>query len=247
MKTKKVLIVDHNSMNRRLIENLIEQLCSFESIKSGIEAVDKTSKEAFDLILMDIQMPVMDGITAAKAIWRTSPYNCPIVAISAYSESHSNKCLLEMGFKDVITKPIRPKEFLQVVTDILSCTDEEKLNFHKAPEILDKSVILQLSKFNSTNNLRSLYIDFIEEFDQLMCLIENAFDTKNKQTIVENLHTIKGNSGTLGATAIFTLSSDAELLARAEDWNSLGTTLKTLINERFIFKKYLEEETIFRP
>lgn len=247
MKTKKVLIVDHNSMNRRLIEKLIEQFCSFESVKSGIEAVDKTSKEAFNLILMDIQMPVMDGITVAKAIWRTSPFNCPIVAVSAHSESHSNKCLLEMGFKDVITKPIRPKEFLEVVTGILSCNDEKKLSYQKAPEILDKSVFVQLSKFNSTSNLRSLYIEFIEEFDQLMYLIENAFNTKNKQTIVENLHTIKGNSGTLGATSIFTLSSDADLLARAEDWDSLGTALKTLINEGVIFKKYLEEETIFSP
>lgn len=247
MKTKKVLIVDNNSMNRRLIENLIEQLCSFESIRSGIEAVDKTSKEAFDLILMDIQMPVMDGITAAKAIWRTSPFTCPIVAVSSYSESHSNKCLMEMGFKDVITKPIRPKEFLKVVTDILSCNEEEKLSIQNTPEILDKSVFAQLAKFNSTRNLRSLYIEFLEEFDQLIHLIKHAFELKNKQTIVENLHTIKGNSGTLGATSIFTLSSDADAQARVEDWDSLETTLKALINERVIFKKYLEEETIFRP
>ena len=247
MKSKKVLIVDHNDMNRRLIENLIEQLCSFESVKNGIEAVERSSKEKFDLILMAIQIPVMDGITAAKVIWRTSPFICPIVAVSAYSEGYSNKCLLEMGFKNVITKPIRPKEILEVVSVVLSCTDEEKLIFQKAPKILDKEVFLQLSKFNTPKNLRSLYIEFIEEFDQLMCLINKDLGNKNKESIIENLHTIKGNSGTLGATAIFTTSSDADKLAREEDWDSLENSLKDLINERVLFENYLEEETIFSP
>ncbi|SFU17401.1 CheY chemotaxis protein or a CheY-like REC (receiver) domain [Algoriphagus locisalis] len=247
MKSKKVLIVDHNDMNRRLIENLIEQLCRFDSVKNGIEAVDRASKVKFDLILMAIQMPIMDGITAAKAIWRSSPFTCPVVAVSAYSEGYSNKCLVEMGFKNVISKPIRPKELLEMVSAILSCPDEEKLNFQNASKILDKEVFLQLSKFNPPKNLRSLYIEFLEEFDQLMCLIKKDLDTKNMQSIIENLHTIKGNSGTLGATAIFAISSDADKLARAEDWDKLETSLKDLINERILFENYLEEETIFSP
>ncbi|WP_425640087.1 response regulator [Algoriphagus yeomjeoni] len=245
MKTKKVLIVDANDMNRRLIENLIEQLCGFESVKTGFEAVDKTSQVAFDLILMDIQLPVMDGMTTAKAIWRKSPHNCPIIAVSNFSEENSRKCLLEMGFQDVISKPIRPKNFLEAVSDILSCTDDEKLSFHDSPEILDKTVFNQLSKFNPPNILRSLYIDFIEELDQLMPLIERALEEKDKQSLIENFHTIKGNSGTFGAKSIFTISSDADLQARAEEWNSLESTIKTLKNERVIFEKYLEEETIF--
>ncbi|RAI87926.1 response regulator [Algoriphagus yeomjeoni] len=245
MKTKKVLIVDANDMNRRLIENLIEQLCGFESVKTGFEAVEKTSQVAFDLILMDIQLPVMDGMTTAKAIWRKSPYRCPIIAVSNFSEENSRKCLLEMGFHDVISKPIRPKHFLEAVSDILSCTDDEKLSFHDSPEILDKTVFNQLSKFNPPTTLRSLYIDFIEELDQLMSLIEKALKEKDKQSLIENFHTIKGNSGTFGAKTIFTISSDADLQARAEEWDSLESTIKTLKNERVIFKKYLEEETIF--
>lgn len=234
-------------MNRRLIENLIEQLCSFESVKNGYEAVARATQTEFDLILMDIQMPVMDGMTTAKAIWRKSPFNCPIIAVSSYSEAYSKKCLLEMGFTALISKPIRPKDFLEAVSDILSCTEEEKLIFNKPPEILDEKVFQQLSKFNSAINLRSLYIEFIEEFDKLMHLIDKAFLEKDKQTLTKNLHTIKGNSGTLGANAIFTISSEADLLARAENWDALGTALKNLVNERVIFKKYLEEETIFNP
>ncbi|MFC5625001.1 response regulator [Algoriphagus winogradskyi] len=247
MKTKKVLIVDANDMNRRLIENLIEHLCGYESVKSGLEAVEKASQVAFDLILMDLQMPVMDGITTAQTIWRKSPYNCPIIAVSSYSEAHSKKCLLEMGFTALISKPIRPKDFLEAVSDILSCTEDEKISFSKPPEIIDEKVFQQLSKFNSVINLRSLYIEFIEEFDGLIHLIDKAFQEKDKQTLIKHLHTIKGNSGTLGVNAIFTFSSEADLLARAENWDALGTALKNLINERVIFKKYLEEETIFNP
>ena len=151
-----------------------------------------------------------------------------------------------MGFHNVISKPVRPKDFLEAVSDLLSCTEDEKLNFHKGPEILDKAVFNQLSKFNPTNTLRSLYIDFIEEFDQQIKLIEEAFGIKETQSLIENFHTIKGNSGTFGAKAIFILSSHADLQARAEDWESLEITIKNLKNERVIFKKYLEEETIFK-
>lgn len=247
MKSKKVLIVDNNDLNRRLIENLIGELYSFESVKNGVEAVERATNEKFDLILMDIQMPIMDGITAAKTIWRKSTYQCPIIATSTYSADSSKECFLELGFGDLITKPIRPKELLDTIASFLMSADEADQNTKEEPAILDKSVIQQLSRFNSLKNIRSLYIDFLEEFDQLMSQLDTAFEEKNQQTLIENLHTMRGNSGTLGANVIFTLSSDADRLARSQDWDSLGIALKKIKNERIIFEKYLKEETTFNP
>ncbi|MEB2776221.1 response regulator [Algoriphagus sp. D3-2-R+10] len=247
MKSKKVLIVDHIDLNRRLIENLIGQLYSYESVKNGVEAVKRATNEKFDLILMDIHMPIMDGITAAKTIWRKSSYQCPIIAISPISGDLSKKCFLELGFEDLITKPIRPKELLDTIASLLMPSDEEDQSSKAEPVILDKSVIHQLSRFNSLKNIRSLYIDFLEEFDQLMSQLDTAFEEKNQQFLIENLHTIRGNSGSLGANVIFTLSSDADRLARSQDWDSLGIALNKLKNERINFEKYLEEETTFTP
>lgn len=66
MKSKKVLIVDNNDMTRKLIESLIGQLCSFVSVKTSLDAVEQASTVKFNLILMDLQLPGLDGISTQK-------------------------------------------------------------------------------------------------------------------------------------------------------------------------------------
>ena len=85
MKSKKVLIVDDNDLNRKLFENLIGQLFSFESAKNGLDALALTETQNFDLILMDIQMPQLDGITAMRKI-RQGNNRCPIIAVTAFAD-----------------------------------------------------------------------------------------------------------------------------------------------------------------
>ncbi|TXE12348.1 response regulator [Algoriphagus aquimarinus] len=246
MKSKKVLIVENNDLTRALFENLIGQLFSFESVKNGVEAVDRASKEKFDLILMDIQMPDMDGIATAKILWKQSAYHSRIIALSTYSAESVKSCFLEMGFEDFIAKPIRPKEFLEVISAKLTSktggTQDLDGNL-----TLDKEVYQQLQKYNSIATIKSLYADLLQEFDQLMEQIDTAFKAKDQQTLIGNLHTIKGNSGTLGANAIFILSTDADRMARVQDWDSLEKALNKLKKERKILEKYIIEETTFNP
>ncbi|PZX50586.1 Hpt domain-containing response regulator [Algoriphagus chordae] len=246
MKSKKVLIVENNDLNRTLFENLIGQLYSFESVKNGVEAVEKASKDKFDLILMAIQMPNMDGITAAKIIWRQSIFQCPIIAVSTYSADATCKSYLEMGFDGFISKPILPKEFLEVISSTLNPREEPETT-EKESLILDQDVFQQLMKYNSLENIKSIYTDFLEEFDQLINKIDEAFTEKDQQILIEQLHTMKGNSGSLGVNEIYNLSSAADLLARSQEWNSLEIAVKKLKNERELFEKYLQEETTFNP
>lgn len=249
MKSKKVLIVDNNDLNRKLFESLIGQLCCFDSAKSGIEAVGKASKEKFDLILMNIELPNMDGVTASKTIWRQATHHCPIIAIGADSPANTKNNFVEMGFDDLITKPICPKDFLESISAKLNLNPDSELQGAEecAKEaILDKKVLQQLLKYNTVDSIKSIYIDFLEEFDQLLGNIETAFQNKNQQQLIDNLHTIKGNSGSLGANTIFTLSSDADAIALAMDWDSLEYAVKKLKNERIIFEGYLKEETTFK-
>ncbi|REG81912.1 response regulator [Algoriphagus antarcticus] len=248
MKSKKVLIVDNNDLNRKLFESLIGQFYSFEAVKNGVEAVQRASKEKFDLILMDIQMPEMDGITASKIIRRQAAHPCPIIAITAYSPESTRKCFLEMGFDDLITKPIRAKEFLAVISAKIhpnKHNDSQLADTNHEDAVLDKKVIHQLLKYTPIETIKSIYVDFLREYDQLICHIDTAFQERNIEVLIENLHTLKGNSGTLGANAIFNLSSDADGKARAQDWDSLEKAIKKLKNERIIFENYLAEETTF--
>ncbi|WP_192351134.1 response regulator [Algoriphagus sp. Y33] len=144
MKNNKVLIVDNNDLNRKLLENLIGQSYNFEAVKTSVKAVDKACKDKFDLILIDIEMPEMDGITVSKIIRRQSPFQCPIIAITSYSDESTKKCFLEMEFDDLITKPIRPRELMDVISSHIPSTKnvDHQVTTGEEGLVLDKKYII---------------------------------------------------------------------------------------------------------
>jgi two-component system, OmpR family, alkaline phosphatase synthesis response regulator PhoP len=250
MKSKRVLIVDDNDLNRKLFENLVGQYYSFESAINGLEAVDFARKSQFDLILMDIQMPQMDGISAMKKIRRENSHLGPIIAVTAFAEESDSYHFINQGFDDFILKPIRTREFLETLKKFLNgktdpCLEAETAEAHHL--ILDRSVIHQLMKYNSKEIIASILNDFLKECKE----IEEAFslNDNNKTTsdLTEKLHILKGNSGTLGAQRIFAASAQAEALAKSGDNQKLEEELEKLKNEIRIFGKYIHEESIFEP
>lgn len=250
MKSKKVLIVDDNDLNRRLFENLIGQFYSYESAENGIQALKKLENEKFDLILMDIQMPQMDGITALKRIKQGKLSDSPVVAITAFADEGDRDSFLKMGFDEFMTKPIRPKNFFDVINRTLENKSEtEKVRIDPAfnEVILDRKVVAQLMKFNSIDNIQKVYEDFLTECDEIWEAIENALKENQPEVITDQLHIIKGNSGTLGANIIFLISQKAESAARLMDQDKLLEYLPILKKEIESFQQFVKEETIFEP
>jgi two-component system alkaline phosphatase synthesis response regulator PhoP len=250
MKSKKVLIVDDNDLNRRLFENLIGEFYDFKSAENGIEALKKLEIEQFDLILMDIQMPQMDGITALKKIKQGKLSDSPVVAITAFADEGDRDSFLKMGFDEFMTKPIRPKKFFEVINRALENKSEtatigNDLPFHEV--ILDRKVVAQLMKFNSRDNIKKVYEDFLTECDEIWEAIENALTENHPEVIMDKLHIIKGNSGTLGANIIYLISQKAESAARLMDQDKLLEYLPILKKEIELFQQFIKEETIFEP
>lgn len=248
MKSKRVLIVDDNDLNRKLFENLIGQLFSFESAKNGLEAVTLAKNGSFDLILMDIQMPLMDGITAMKKIRQDGSAVCPILAVTAYAEESDRISFLEQGFDDFITKPIRPKEFLQMIQNYLK---GQMKNFSgtgtKSTEIsiLDRNILTQLLKYNSKAAIQKVLEDFLLECQDTESLIDAKTPNTDTSDLTKKIHTLKGNSGTLGAMAIFNSALKAEEFARTEKIDEFDLELKNLKNEIRQFRVFLNQEPIF--
>lgn len=249
MKSKKVLIVDDNDLNRKLFENLIGQIFSFESAKNGLEAVSLTESNDFDLILMDIQMPQMDGITAMKKI-RQGSSNCPILAVTAYADESDRASFLQQGFDDFITKPIRPKEFIKLIQDHLKGkeTGQNSINSTKVDyQILDQKIIAQLLKYNSKSVINSVFEDFLAECTETEALIERHTKAFFSLELLEKIHIIKGNSGTIGAMTIYGSALKAEDHWRKENLNQFEIEVKNLKNEIQHFREFLKQETIFDP
>jgi CheY-like chemotaxis protein len=245
MKTKKVLIVEDNELNRKLFENLIGQIFQFESVQNGVEALVKLENEKFDLILMDIQMPYMDGITAIRKIIQQKISDCPIIAISAYAEESERENFLQLGFQEFISKPIRPREFLEVVNRTIQNNFEKKEKSENDELILDKNIVDQLMKFNTNDSIKKVYNDFIIECDEIWNFIQISLKDNQLKAIAEKLHILKGNSGTLGANKIYFLSQIVEKAAKTEDLQTLLNYLPNLKKEIDSFQLIIKEETTF--
>jgi CheY-like chemotaxis protein len=122
MPKKKILVVEDNPMNLELIEFLLEdQECIIYEATNAQEALDQIKSDEFDLILMDIQLPGMDGLTAAKMI-REDPKNknVPIIALTAYAMKGDEERMKEAGCNGYIAKPIDTEEFVKEVARLLN-------------------------------------------------------------------------------------------------------------------------------
>lgn len=248
MKSKRVLIVDDNALNRKLFESLIGHLFSYESAKNGLEAVNLATKQKFDLILMDIQMPLMDGITAMKKIRQQCPTICPILAVTAYAEEADRGSFLAEGFDNFITKPIRTKDFLRLIQDYLIIKKNPGIQDeadNKEVVVLDRQILDQLLRYNSQQSLQTIFAEFLSECADTETQIDGYQSDGDPSELIRRIHTLKGNSGTLGAMRIFHCAKIAEERARNEKYPEFNQELKKLKNEILQFRDFLHRELIF--
>jgi two-component system cell cycle response regulator DivK len=113
----KILVVDDNATNRRVCRALLAgEGCSIAEATNGVEALAAVRTDAPDLILMDVQMPVMDGLDALRHLL-ADPATCaiPVVALTAYAMKGDREHLLQAGFADYLSKPVDIDRFLAVV------------------------------------------------------------------------------------------------------------------------------------
>ncbi len=124
-KQVKILVVDDMKENRLLIRAFLKK-CSYllEEAKNGKQALEMFRKDNFDLVLMDLQMPVMDGFTATSEMRRWEEENnrnsVPIVAVTAYAQEEKRVLSIKAGFSYFMVKPIKKKKLLQVIEGYLT-------------------------------------------------------------------------------------------------------------------------------
>lgn len=117
---EKILLVEDNKANQSLLKHILQKhKCSPTFADNGRIAIDLLQQESYDIILMDIQMPVMDGYTAVKIIRDTLKLKIPVIAMTAYvSETEIEKCL-KVGFNDYIPKPLEERELIEKLSKFI--------------------------------------------------------------------------------------------------------------------------------
>ena len=111
----KILVVEDNLLNQKLIAVHLKKFnCSFDLVENGQEAIEAITSNQYDMILMDIQMPIIDGIEATKII-RAQGCQTPIIAMTAHALEKEKQIYIDIGMNDYIPKPFRQEEFQRLV------------------------------------------------------------------------------------------------------------------------------------
>ncbi len=212
-----ILIVDDNSINQLVASEILKKSgCKVDVAENGLIAIEKVKNNRYDLVFMDIQMPQMDGVTATKEIRKIeSTYRTPIVAMTAYSMKEDKEKFLISGMDDYISKPIKAETLVAKVrewaeTKKFSDNGHQAVSEQNENQILDKEVFDKLKNYANAQTLYKIYSEFEKEVEEQIATLKNSLLTDDIQTILNNLHTLKGTAGTLGVVRLEQLSRHIE-------------------------------------
>jgi len=248
----RLLLVEDNEINRQVaIEFLADTGAEIDIAQNGQEAVDLTRQYAFDVVLMDIQMPVMDGLTAARAIRRFDE-DTPIVAMTAHAMEGDKEKSLDAGMNDHLTKPIEPMKLYEILAKWSpeKPENDDSFNFSFSPSSTTEEgeddefeAIRRLPQLdvktaiNRFQGRQSLYLDLVTDFYYSNNRIFEDFEkyAQDEAELFRIVHTLKSNLAYIGA---YTLSERAQaieaLITKRQPFsdllNTLTTDLTALIN-----------------
>ena len=111
---KKILIAEDNDSNFVLMSYILKKYYQFERARNGQEAVEMVDKNQYDIVLMDIKMPLMNGLEATKAIKEKHP-DLPILALTANAFDSDRQLAMDAGCNDFLSKPVSSEECLETI------------------------------------------------------------------------------------------------------------------------------------
>ena len=209
----RLLVVEDEPINRRVIVRLLEDLeLEVTAVHNGEEALGILAREDFDLVLMDCQMPELDGYEATRRLRRTEQEGdrepLPVVAMTAHALSGDREKCLAAGMDDYLSKPFREEELIRLLEDWLgysgpatkSKADEEEL---KDVDLggLEPQALEALAGIGGPERdvLGAALEMFLEQTPKKLKKMEEVLDSEDLTTFARMAHSLVGNAGIVGA------------------------------------------------
>lgn len=226
-----VLAVDDTASNLQLLRSFLADLhINVHTAKNGIEAVNQCKKFVYDLILMDLQMPLLDGVGASTQIKREG-FNrqTPIVALSAYTAPSNPQELRDAGIADYMSKPISEDRLISTIQKYCSNPAAQTTSTEIGSRPVDVSECLARTK-NDTELAKSMLTMLFETLASDKIAIATAYKEQNLETLEEHIHSLKGACSYTGTPHL------KQILVSVEDQLAIEKNLP----DGFLFESLLE-------
>ncbi len=231
----RILLAEDNITNQQIVISVLERLgYHTDGASNGIEAVEALKSIPYDLVLMDIHMPEMNGYDAAEKIRESVSPDIPIIAMTAgVSNDYRKKCFAA-GMNDIISKPAKSAE---LVAKIEKWLPEPKEAGPVQPIVFDRPGLMD-RLMDDEELLKEIVREFIQEIQQRFAALGKALANGDISQLQDQGHSIKGTSGNIGAIAIQKIAARLQAVGEAGDLESaallvskLEEQLKLFINE----------------
>ncbi len=260
---KRILVVEDNQLNQQLIQDFLERLgCEVEMASNGQAGVELFLNGDFDMVLMDCQMPVMDGYAATEAIRSSGAkgHRVPIIALTAYAlEGDREKCI-DAGMDDYLPKPFRLKDLENMLNHWLGAehrgkevtkpeegteemTAKEDVEAPSGDTGFDISVLDELREMGEEigqDMVSGVVEKFLENSPGYIDGMARAIAEREPEALTVNAHTLKGSSGMIGAMALSALCLEMENRGRAAELEGADGLLKKIEQEYRRAEQFLQ-------
>jgi two-component system sensor histidine kinase/response regulator len=236
----RILIAEDNPVNERVARTLLEKQGHTVLVAhNGREALAMAQSEKLDVILMDVQMPEMDGFAATAAIRDVesgSGRRVPIVGVTAHATARDRRLCLAAGMDTYLSKPIRPEMLFAAIDEVIPGRERAVAGppptdrSLAAVAVLDEASLLSVVSGNP-GLLRELTELFLEDSPQRLLEIRKALDSANFDALQRAAHTLKGSASSLCGKRAAELALRLEELADTRDLPAARLSYPALADE----------------
>lgn len=236
---QRVLLVEDQPLNRELARELLQATgLTVREAVSGREALEALSAELPDIVLMDVQMPDMDGLTAVREIrarpqWRS----LPVIAMTAHAMAGDRERFIEAGMDDYVSKPIDEEKLYRTLTRFLRTQRNQRISEGPRTKPEGGSVLdVAQGRARAANNeelYRRLVRLLLEDARPMLAAIREAHRASDAARWVDRIHALRGNSATVGAGPLAALCGRLEALhpknVAASDLDALEVAIDAVV------------------
>ena len=239
-KRANILIAEDHEVNQHLFRTILEHMGHHVVITSnGKEALEVASRSGFDLIFMDVQMPVMNGYEATEGI-RQLGITTPIIAVTASAIKGEREKCLEIGMTDFLTKPFKKKDLEPVLNRYLNrknATSKEKNMQDELQPVFNFKEAID-TFMGKEDVVRTVVSNYLKKVRKHMKIIKNGIETKNGKEVSETAHGLKGGAWNLSIKKFGHSALRMEEAGKAEDFKAAAEAYRLMIKD---YKDLLKE------